>query len=160
MSTNQVEVLGLDCVAVPLDTTGAAIATVYLSMKNYTRVTFLICQGAWAGGTPAVTLEQATDVSGTGAKALSFDKHYTKLAEVASQYTEVAVVSDTFNLGSVADTIVAIDIQGATLDTTNEFDAIQLKIASPGANADLISVIAVLSGAAYPQDPIPDAKID
>jgi hypothetical protein len=56
----------------PVNTTGAAVTGAYVSMKDFNHLTIIIQQGAWAGGTPAVTLKQATAIAGTGAKALSF----------------------------------------------------------------------------------------
>jgi hypothetical protein len=72
--------------AVPIDTTGAAVTGDYVSLKGYAHLTIVIMQGAWAGGTPAVTLKQATDVAATGEKALSFTKYYSGTALTDDQY--------------------------------------------------------------------------
>lgn len=146
--------------AVPIDTTGAAVAGDYVSMKGYTHLTIVISQGAWAAGTPAVTLKQATAVAGTSEKALSFTKYWTGVALTADLLTEVAVVSDTFNLTAVANTYTVLEVDASSLDVDNNFDCVRVGIASPGANADLVAVFGWLSGARYPQASPPSAIID
>lgn len=146
--------------AVPIDTTGAAVSGDYVSMKGYSHLTIVIMQGAWAGGTPAVTLLQATDVAATGAKALSFTKYWTGVALTADLLTEVAVVSDTFNLTAVANTFTVLEIDASSLDVDGGFDCVRVGIASPGSNADLIAVLGILTGTRYPSASPPSAIID
>ena len=137
--------------AVPIDTTGAAVTGDYVSLKGYSHLTIVIVKGAWAGGTPAVTLLQATDVSATGAKALSFSKQYAGTALTNDTLTSNAVSSDTFNLTATANEYHVIEVDASSLDVDNGFDCVRVGIASPGANADLICVVYILSGARYPQ---------
>lgn len=146
--------------AVPIDTTGAAVTGDYVSMKDYSHLTITIMQGAWAGGTPAVTLLQASDVAATGEKALAFTKRWTKVAGTGTTYTETTVSSNTFNLPATANTINVLEIDAADLDADNGFDCVRVGIASPGANADLVAVHYVLSGARYPSASIADPKVD
>lgn len=148
--------------AVPIDTTGAAVTGDYVSMKGYTHLTITIMQGAWAGGTPAVTLLQATDVAASGAKALGIAYYWQGVALTNDTYTKTAVVADTFNLPAVANTVTVLEVDASSLDVDNSFDCVRLGIASPGANADLIAVHYVLSGSRYPQaqTPTPSAIID
>lgn len=160
MPPHLVELMGMEVIQVPLDTTGAAISSDWLSLKNYAHATFIIAQGAWAGGTPAVTLAQATAVAGTSEKALAFLKRWTKVAVTGTVWVETAVTSNTFNLPATANTINVIEVEAAELDTDGGFDCIQLEIATPGSNADLLCAIAILSGARYPQAITQDAKVD
>ena len=81
----------------PKNWTGAASTGDYLSMKHFTNLTIFIISGAWAGGTVAVTLEQATAVAGTGTKALAFDTMWTDIAATGT-YVKTAVTSNTFNI--------------------------------------------------------------
>jgi hypothetical protein len=159
-NTRLVDNVGIEAAAVPIDTTGAAVTGDYYSLKNYNHITFIIVQGAWAGGTPAVTLKQATDVAGTSEKALSFTKYWVKTGLTGTTFTETAVSSDTFNLAATANRITVIEVDAATLDTNNGFDCVRVGIASPGSNADLICVVAILSGARYPSALMQDAKVD
>lgn len=160
MSHNLVENGQIEVLAVPIDTTGAAVASDWISLKDYSHATIIITQGAWAGGTPAVTLKQATVVAGTDTKALGFDWMWTKTGLTGTTYTKTAVTSDTFNLTATANSITVIEVEAASLDVDNGFDCFQLAIASPGANADLISAVVVLTGARYPQAAAIDPKVD
>lgn len=155
-----VENAAIEVAAVPIDTTGAAVDGDYVSLKNYGHLTIIIAQGAWAGGTPAVTLNQATAVAGTGAKALGFDYRWTKVAISGTTFTKTAVTSDTFDLPAVANTINVIEIDASDLDVANGFDCVSLQIESPGANADLISAFYILSQPRYAQATLPDPKVD
>lgn len=160
--TRLVDMMCIDVAAVPIDTTGAAVTGDYYSLKNYNHITFIITQGAWAGGTPAVTLKQASDVAGTGEKALSFTKMWTKTGLTGTKFTETAVTSDTFNLTATANTITVLEIDADDLDLANDFDCVRFAIASPGANADLISAVAILSGPRFAgaSTDMPDPKAD
>ena len=146
--------------AVPIDTTGAAVTGDYVSMKNYTHLTVIIVQGAWAGGTPAVTLKQATAVAGTGEKALSFSWYWQGTALTDDNYVKTAVSSDTFNLPATANTVTILEVDAASLDVDNGFDCVRVAVASPGANADLIAVVYVLTGNRFPDADPPSAIID
>lgn len=145
--------------AVPIDTTGAAVTGDYVSMKGYSHLTVVIMQGAWAGGTPAVTLKQATAVAGTGEKALSFTKYWSGVALTADTLTAATVTSDTFNLTATANTFTVIEVDASSLDADNSFDCVRVGIASPGANADLVAVLYILSGSRYPQATSPPSAI-
>lgn len=130
--------------AVPIDTTGAAVTGDYVNMSKYRRLLICIIQGAWAGGTPAVTLKQATDAAGTGEKALSFTEYWSGTALTDDTYARTAVSSDTFNLTATANTFTFIEVHQNDLDKDNDFDWVRVGIATPGANADLIAVLYIL----------------
>lgn len=160
MGRNLVENAAIEVGAVPIDTTGAAVTGDYVSMKGFDHLTIIIQQGAWAGGTPAVTLKQASDVSATGEKALSFSWRWTKVGLTGTTYTKTAVTSDTFNLSATANTINVIEVDASSLDVDGGFDCVRVAIASPGANADLICVTYILSEPRFAQATIADPKVD
>lgn len=155
-----VELFGIETGVLPKDITGAAQTGDYVSLKGYDHVSILIQQGAWAGATPAVTLFQAQDVAATAEKALSFTKRWTKVGVTGTTFVETAVVSDTFNLPAVANTINVLEIDADTLDVNNGFDCVTVKVASPSTNADLLSITYLLSGARFKGAVMPDAKVD
>ena len=95
----------------PKNYTGAAATTKYVSLKDYRHLCIQIITGAWAGGTAAVTLSQATAVAGTGAKALGFTKQFNDVT-TSGTLVETAVVSDTFTIGT-ANKLFVIEIDGA-----------------------------------------------
>lgn len=120
----------------PIDITGAAKETAWIGLKHGRRVQFKIMAGAWAGGTSAVTLQQAQDASGTGAKALSFTRRFSISGDTV---TETTVTSDTFNISAANQTDI-IEVDESDLDHNNGFEYVKLLTASPGANADLLCV--------------------
>ena len=159
--SNLVEYFGFETAVAPKDITGAAQVGDWISLKYYSHVTIILIQGAWAAGTPAVTLSQALDVSGGTPKALSFTERWTKVGlSTGSQFTKLAVTSDTFNLPNVANTITIVEVDGDDLDVDNGYDCVAVNVASPGANADLLTVLYVLSGARYMAAAMPDAKAE
>jgi hypothetical protein len=147
---------------VPIDTNGAARTGDYYSLKDFQGIVFIISQGAWAGGTPAVTLKQATTVAGAGAKALGFTEKYSKVVLTGTVNVLAAVTSDTFNLAATANRVEMIEVSAADLDRAGGYDCVGLDVASPGANADLIAILTILYGGRYQGDPaiLSDAKVD
>ena len=152
-----VDVIAVEAGVVPKDITGAAQTGDYVKLTEYQRCLILISQGAWAGGTPALTLKQATDASGTGEKALAFTERFTQVGLTGSGLAKTAVDSDTFNLPNVANTINVLDIHGSHLDVNNGFTHLRVAVASPGANADLLRIGYLLYDARF--KPASDPKL-
>lgn len=145
---------------VPIDTTGAGADGDWVSLKGYSHATIIIQQGAWAGGTPAVTVQQATTVAGGSAKALSFANYWAGTALTDDNYAKTTVSSDTYNLANAANGVNIIEIDSSALDVDGGFDCIRVRVASPGANADLISCLYHLHGTRYPDADPPSAIVD
>lgn len=144
----------------PIDTTGAAQTGNHVSMKGWDHLTIIIQTGAWAAGTAAVTLQQSTVVAGTDDKALGFSFMWTNIAAAATDtMVKTAVVANTFNVGTAASMWV-IEVDAASLDTDNNFDCVELNTATPGANADLISAVYILSKGRYRSDAPYSALLD
>ena len=134
----------------PKDWTGAASVGDYVKLNNHDKVEVLIQTGAWAAGTAAVTLEQATSAAGAGTKALAFTKQYTSTGLTDDSITEVAVTSNTFDL-SAANKLHRIEVEASDLDLANGFNWLTVKVASPGANADLYGALYLMHGSRYQQ---------
>lgn len=144
--------------AEPKNYTGAAMADKYVSLKNYGQLTIVILTGAWAAGTAAVTLSQATAVAGTGAKALAFTDYWDDVT-TSGTLVKKAAVSNTFNLGTALKMYV-IHVDDRMLDVAGGFDCVTLAVASPGANADFYGVAYILGDARYQQATPPSALVD
>lgn len=138
--------------------TGAASTGDYISLKMYDKLVFVIQTGAWAGGTSAITLEQATAVAGTASKALAF-VDYSDDVTVSGTQAKKAATSNTFTIGA-ANSLYVIEINAGMLDIANGFDCVTIKGASPGANADFYGVTCYASGSRYQGDAQPSAIID
>jgi len=130
----------------------------YVSLKGYDHLTIVIQTGAWAGGTAAVSLLEATNVSAGSATALGMDYMWTDDA-AAGTLVKTAVTSDTFNLDT-ANSLYIIEIDAEELDVDSSKDCVSLVVATPGANADLYSVLYILSGTRYEQGSPPSAIVD
>ncbi len=144
----------------PANYSGTASTDVYVSTKVAPHVTIIIQTGAWAGGTAAVTLLQATAVAGTASKALAFDTMYTNATDTTtSALVATAVVSNTFTL-SVANATYIIEVDAAALDVTNGFVDLAVHVATPGANIDLYGAVAVFSQGRYTGNTMPNVLVD
>lgn len=134
------------------DWTGAAATGDVASFKNHNHATVIIKVDSFAGGTPAVTLNQATTVANGSGKALGFSKMWTNLANTSSSVlVETTVASNTFNLNT-ANSIYVIEVDAAQLDVTNNFDCFNVLIGTPGSNTDLYGAIYIMGdGARYHQ---------
>lgn len=135
--------------APPQSYSGTAMTANYVSLKGYDRLWIIINTGAWAGGTAAVTLSQATAVAGTSAKALGMSFMYVNTSAAKGVFTKTAVTSNTFNLDT-ANLQYQIEVNASDLDVDNAFDCVTLAVASPGGNADFYSVVYILGPARWP----------
>ena len=152
-----------------IDRTTNAMTTEWISMKNATKATFILDQGAISSASSiAVTLAVATDKDGTNAKTitsasadttLGLDHYYTNSGDT---YTKTSVSSSTFNLDSHASTLVVIEVlaaeMGTLTSTSVDYDAdyVRLSVAASGANA-VGGAMCLLTGLRYQQDTPPSA---
>lgn len=148
----------LEVGGVPVDITGAGMAGDYFNMKNAGRLLVVLACGAWAGGTAAVTLKQASDVAGTGEKALGFTKKWSRTALTGTEWSEDTVAANTFDLDT-ANEIHVIEVNAEDLD--DGFPCVRADVASPGANADLLAMFYVADAIKSPRAPalLADPKV-
>lgn len=144
-----IETLRFVPAAVPLDTTGAAVTGDYVKLNFNDRICAIIMQGAWAGGTPAVTIKQATSAAAAGEKAVSFTEYWQGTALTVDVLARTAVVSDTFNLAATANLFTVVEWGAPDLDINGGFNWTRINIATPGSNADLIAVLYVVGKGAW-----------
>ena len=136
----------------PVNVNGLAIGgdRNFVNMENYQSVDILIMCGAMSS-TPAITLQQAKNVEGNGAKAVAIAEVWQNVvgsspAPESDQWRRVTVTSDTFDLA--ANTNYIIHVRGSMLDVTNKFNAIRLAIAAE-AGTNLVSAIYLCHQARY-----------
>jgi len=138
----------------------------WVSLKNYDGCLVIVHKAAGtAGDDVTLTLAQATDVAGTGSKALTFNHLYAKVGATAltgvgtfTKYTGTAVSTldtvTTFGtdiLSDVGESLFVIDIKASDLDVAGGFDC--LKFTSEGddvANATYMAAFYLLYGARFP----------
>ena len=143
----------------------------YVSLKNFSKVGILFVKAAGTGGDdPTLTLYQAQDVGGTGAKVLeAIDTHYIKQA--ATNLTAVGTFTKTeqsvaetiaFNADSAEQVIVDyFEIAATDLDVANGFDCIRADVAlAASGGAQYGAVLYLLLDGRYAGEVAPSAIAD
>lgn len=142
------------------------IAGDWVSLKNYDGCLVVIHKVAGtAGDDVTLTMNQATTVSGTSSKALTFNHLYAKVGATAltgiSQFTKYSGTAvstlDTVTafgtdlLSDVGEAVFVIDIRASDLDVSNGFDCIQFTSEGDDvANSTYMAGFYLLYGARYP----------
>lgn len=140
----------------------AVLTSAYVSLKNCVgtaQVKVVMAQANAAQCT--VTLGQASDVAGTGAKALTNNVKvfYNSDLSASDQLTETTAAKAYQFSATLKNKVVVFDIDPASaLDTANNFDCIY--IASGGSNAANILYAEVSFKAKYQQAKIESAIVD
>jgi hypothetical protein len=136
---------------VPVDLSVAANNGHWVTLKAYERLLIVFFKAAAGSGTedPTVTVLQATDVSGTGAKALNIARAWTKTATdvtTVGQFTAGSPSTNTLTVASAAQkgAIWVIEIFATDLDRANGFSCVQANVADVGVVAQLGGLLYVL----------------
>lgn len=144
---------------VPVNLATAANNGDWVSLKNYQHLAVYVLKGAGASGEPpTITMKQATDVSGTSAKALNFTTIYTKNnADVTTvgTFTKVTQAAGNTYAPAAGDTqgLYLIEFNAEDLDTENGFDCVQVSIPDVGSTSQIGAAWYVLSGPRYTPPP-------
>ena len=149
MQGRLIEQLKIVPAIVPIDATGAGQDGDWINLKHYRRVLVVIQQGAWAGGTPAVTFEQAKTAAGGSSKALGYTERWNATALTNDVPAKVTVTSDTSNLANAANGLMLVEFHQQDLDVANNFTHMRVRIATPGSNADLVAAFYILGNPAH-----------
>lgn len=147
---------------IPLDLQTARVGD-FVSLKNAKGCLVVVLKGiGTAGDDPVISLEQASDVAGTGVKALSVvTSFYKKIGATAltgvgawTQVTQTAsdaLATDTAS--AEGDGLWAVNIEADQLDVDGGFDCIRVSVADVGNNAQLGCALYILHGLRYPDAP-------
>lgn len=152
----------------PVDLAVAGASSDWVSLKLYDHCTFVFFGAVGAAGEPpTLTLQQAQDVAGTGAKALNFTRINVKQAAVnlqgTGQFTKVTqAAANTYTSAANGDKakLWILEIEAQDLDKINGFDCVRVTIADVGATAQLAAALFLLSGSRYAQQFPPSAIVD
>jgi hypothetical protein len=152
---------------VPVDSQAAANNGDWVSLKNYERCTIVLVKAAGvAGDDPVITVRQAQDVSGTGAKALNFTRIDAKVGAQTgigtfTTVTQAAANTYTDTVSAEAQGLFLIEFEAEELDVNNGFDCIQLQVPDTGsAGAQLIAGLYILRGCKFAGSVAPSAIVD
>lgn len=143
----------------PINMATGANAGDWVSMKNYSELHIVFFGAPGAAAEPAtITVEQASAVAGTGAKALTFTTYYLKQAATNLQSTgtftkTTQTAANTVVLGSGANgdkaAIVVISIHAEDLDSDGGFDCVRASVADVGTTSQIGALLYILGGPRY-----------
>lgn len=130
---------GFPCV----DLQTAANTGDWVAARDFDKVAVVFISGVGtAGDDPTLTIQQATDNAGTGAKALNFATIYrkqaaTSLAAVTAWTKTTQTAANTYTNATAAEEplIWWAEFAGDDLDVANGFDHIRATVADVGGNA-------------------------
>lgn len=141
---------------VPVDMSAGANDGDWIILDKFRHVAIIFFKAAGtAGDDPTLTLEQATDVAGAGAKALNFTDIYRKqgaaLTSIGQWTKTTQTASATFTDATSAEVqaIWVVEFDASDLDVANDFVAIRARVADVGAAAQVGALLYVLSEARY-----------
>ena len=159
MGAKNLEALQIVSSGVPQDLTASGITGDYVSLKNYNRCLALVhfADGTATTGDITVSANQATDVAGTGAKALSVigtGRIYTK--QGADETALLAIGQWTAQAQTAGQTYVdltsgeaaglwAFEFKATDLDVDGGFDCLSLDVDTATGSAKLVSALLILS---------------
>lgn len=149
----------------------------WVSLKNYDRCLIYFKKAAGtAGDDPSIKLQQATDVSGTSAKALNFNRIYHKIGATAltgaGTFTAVDLTTATDDLDlvsvnssdlltDVGESQIVVEVKASDLDVDGGFDCLRLQIEGDDiGNATLASADYILYNTRYPGTTPKSAIVD
>lgn len=149
---------------VPVDMAAGANNGVWVSLKNHRHLAIVFFKAAGAvGEAPTVTVQQASDVAGTGAKALNFtrvDKKDNANVLTVGQFTKTTQASANTHALAAGNTqaIVLIEFNAEDLDAEGGFDCVRATVADVGTTAQVGALLYILTGPRYtpPQSVVVD----
>lgn len=162
-----VEAAQIVAAIIPVDSQSGANNGDWVSMKNFDRLSIIVFKAAGvAGDDPVITVKQATDVSGTSAKALNFTRIDAKVGAQTgigafTTVTQAAGNTYTDTVSAEAQGLFVIEFKAEDLDVNNDFDCVQLSVPDTGsAGAQLLCGLYILRGARYQGAGLPSAIVD
>ena len=143
---------------VPVDMQTGANGSNWFNMALCDRVICVLYKGAGtAGDNPVLTLNQASDSSGTGSKGLNFTRYRQKIGAIATAANQIwtivtqAAASTATPTSAASVAVFAIEVKCADLDLANGFNHVQFTIPDTGTNAQLGCAFYIAYGVKYPQ---------
>ena len=145
----------------PVDLSAGANSGDYVKLTNHAGCLVVFHSGVGTDGDdPTLTLQQATNAAGGGAKALNFTVIYrkqaaTNLAAVTAWTRTTQAAGNTYTNTDLAEqsALLVVDVKADDLDVANGFDWLRATVTDVGANAKPGSLHYILYGPRYGQSP-------
>jgi hypothetical protein len=150
------------CGFVPLDLQTARDAD-WVHLRDFNHLTVVFFKGTGTDGDdPSLSLQQATDNAGAGAKALTFTEIWRKQAadvQTVGQFTKTtqAAASAYSNTDAHQQAIWVLEIDADMLDVDGGFKYVRVQCSDTGTNAQLGCVLYVLTQARSAEPTPPSA---
>lgn len=155
---------------VPLDLQTARDGD-WVSLKNAQGVCFVVFKGVGtAGDDPDITIEQATDIAGTGAKVLNaiatvWKKQGALLTGVGVWTKVTQTADDLFDADATSaeeQAVYVFEVETDELDVDGGFDCVRVRVLDTGVNAQLGAALYLLYGLRHQATPenLPNSIID
>lgn len=157
MNRTLLEKLDLVSGIVPINL-GSARSSDVISIKNHQRVSLVFFKAAGsASEDPTLTVLQATSITPSNAKALTFTDIWTKQGTLTgvgtwTKVTQAAANTYTNTTLSEQECIFVIDFKAEDFDLDNNYDCIQVTIADAGSVNQIGCLLIVLHEPRYTKD--------
>lgn len=148
----------------PADLNGSSLSRSnckYISMKGYSKVTFVIQCGAVGDASWKAKAYQAKTVAGASVSttALNLDFYHTNAAASSisstTLLTRTTASSDQVVVTSTNNTVFLLEYDAKQLNATSGYDCVGLAITSIGTASTFAGVMAILHPARYAADSMP-----
>ena len=148
----------------PVDLQGGANDGDWVSLGKYREaIAVLFKDAGTAGDDPTVTLEQAQDFAGAGAKALTFTEIFRRqnanifTVGQRTKVTQAAAATYTDAVSAELEAVWEIPIRASMLDGDNGFHTFRMRVADVGSNAQIGAAFYILGEPRYAQEILPSA---
>lgn len=135
----------------------------WVSLADFNHLTVIFFKGTGTDGDdPTVTLQQATDNAGTGAKALTFTDIWRKQGadvQTVGQFTRTTqAAGNTYtNADAHQQALWVLEIDADMLDVDGGFDHVRVTLNDTGTNPQLGCVLYLLSEPRFSEATLPSA---
>jgi len=136
--------------------TGPSSQAAWISLKGYSKVTFIMQCGAMTEASGIVKVYQAKSVSGTSfsSSALPMTHYWTNKASASTAIlTRTTATSSQMLTNATSNAMYAIEVDAKELDATNSFDCVALVFTGYSAST-LFGITALLHDPRYASDPM------
>ncbi len=151
---NETEMITVVGLLAPIDKTGAAYAGTGVKLDNHRRCLFLVYLGAMDNTDDLTLLVKANTAATAGGTAIAARYKIASTGAATKSVLDATSYTDLPSTGLVLDDsnnnkILAIEVRDT--DCGSYGDYVNLSWGSPGAHACLVTVVAILYDARYPQ---------
>jgi len=138
--------------------TSSAVSTqaCWLSLKGYSKVTFIVQCGAMSEADTTIKVHQAKSVSGTSVSSTALAMtHYwsNKAGATTAILTRTATTSSAIVVDSTANATYAFEVDAKQLNATSDYDCVGLVFAAVSSST-CMGILAILHDPRYAADPM------